>query len=337
MRHVHASKGAEPQLDDYQRFSPLDEAADIFVVLLSYNTAGLLKRCINSLRAASQGIRVSVVVVDNASRDDSLIVLKRDFPDCTIIENEVNAGFGRANNQAVPLCNAPFVLLLNTDAFMAPNVLQQCLSHLAEQQDCGVLGVRLVDEAGFGRSSARDSPTAWSSFALQTGLVRDVPDDLERARGAEFVDCDWVTGCFYLVRHTVIKEVGLFDPRYFFYFEEVDHCKAVREAGWRVQCLLNCSVIHVGGASAQSDGELTASGLQLPTQQIESELLYFRKHGGLPGLSITLALGLATDAVLSVKSLLRGRGMKPLRIHARHAWDICRMTLATGGGKHPTR
>ncbi len=326
-----------PSLAERQQFTQLDELAQVFVILVSYNTAGLLHRCIDHLRAASAGLRVSVVIVDNASRDGSVALLKRDFTDCTVIENSVNVGFGRANNQVLGLCNAPFVLLLNTDAFVPPSALLQCLRHLEEQPRCGVLGVRLVDEAGRGDFSARDFPSAWDSFAVQTGLARHRPDDQARARGANVVDCDWVTGCFYLVRRAVIDEVGLFDPRYFLYYEEVDHCRATWQAGWKVQCLLNCSVIHEGGASARSDGELSTSGQQLISLQIESELLYFRKHGGVPGLALTLALGLAADAVLSIKSLLRGRGLQQLRAHARHAKELCRLTVATGGGLHPTR
>jgi N-acetylglucosaminyl-diphospho-decaprenol L-rhamnosyltransferase len=326
-----------PSLTRRDQLTPLDEPAEVFVILVSYNTAGLLQRCIDHLRAGSVGLRVSVVIVDNASRDGSAALLKRDFTDCTVIENSVNVGFGRANNQVLNLCNAPFVLLLNTDAFMSADALHQCLRHMDEQPRCGVLGARLVNEEGEGNSSIRDFPSAWRSFAVQTGLVRYQVDDFARAKGAEVVDCDWVVGCFYMVRRTVIDEVGLFDPRYFMYYEEVDHCRAAQRAGWKVQCLLSCTVIHVGGASARSEGELTKNGNQLLGVHIESELLYFRKHGGLLGLVLTLVLGLATDMVLSVKDLLRGRGMAPISGHARHTRELWRLALLTGGGLRPTR
>jgi N-acetylglucosaminyl-diphospho-decaprenol L-rhamnosyltransferase len=320
-----------------QRFIRLDESADVFVILVSYNTAGLLRRCIDHLRAASAGLRVSVVIVDNASSDGSVALLQRDCTDGTVIENRVNVGFGRANNQALPLCNAPFVLLLNPDAYMSTDALHRCLRHMGEQARCGVLGLRLVNEAGDGNSSIRDFPDAWRSFTVNTGLVRHKSDDLARARGAEVVDCDWVTGCFYLVRRTTIDEVGLFDPRYFLYFEEVDHCRAVLHAGWKVQCLLSCTVIHEGGASARTGGELATGGQLLLSPHIEGELLYFRKHGGLWGLSLALILALATDAVQIVRGLLRNRGQQHFRGHMRHAQEVCRLALVTGGGQRPTR
>ena len=319
------------------RFTPLSEPADLFVILVSYNTAGLLHRCIDHLRRASAAHRVSVMIVDNASRDGSVALLKRDFTDCTVVENTINVGFGRANNQVLDRCNAPFVLLLNPDAYMAPDALDHCLRHMEQQPRCGVLGLRLVNEAGEGNGSARDFPTPWRNFAIQTGLVKHRPDDRARAQGRQVVDCDWVTGCFYLVRRAVIDQIGLFDPRYFLYFEELDHCRAVHQAGWGVQCLLSSSVVHVGGASARSDGELTSAGNQLQALQIESELLYFRKHGGWLGLSLTLLLGLGADAVLGTKDLLRGRGLRRAQQHLRHASTLCRLCLLTRGGKRPTR
>jgi hypothetical protein len=312
------------------RFTPLREVAQVFVVLVSYNTAQLIHRCIGHLRAASAGLRVSVVIVDNASRDESVALLRRSFADCEVIENSVNIGFGRANNQAMPLCNAPLVLLLNPDAYVSEGALDECLRHMDREPQCGVLGLRLVDEAGNGNSSARDFPNVFRSFAINTGLIKHKPDDLARAGSADFVNCDWVTGCFYLVRRTTIEEVGLFDPRYFLYFEEVDHCRAVKKAGWNVHCLLTYSVVHEGGASARSDGDLTANG-QLLTRQIESELFYYRKHNGLAGLLMVLILGLATDALLCTKILLRDRSLQQFHNRLSHSRELCRIALITRG------
>lgn len=320
-----------------QRFVRLDEPAQLFVILVSYNTASLLQRCINQLRSASSGMRVSVVIVDNASRDSSPALIKRDFPDCEVIENSANVGFGRANNQALPLCNAPYVLLLNPDAYVSTDTLHRCLRHMEEQARCGVLGPRIVNEAGKGNASIRDFPDTCRSFAVNTGLLKHNADDLARSKGAEFVDCDWVTGCFYLVRKATIDDVGLFDPRYFLYFEEVDHCRAVQTAGWKVQCLLSCTVVHEGGASARTSGELSLNGQLLLSPHIEGELLYLRKHNGVWGVSLAVILGLATDAVVITKNLLRGRDRQRLRGHVRHAQELCRLALATRGGRYPTR
>lgn len=337
MRNVRQKMATPTPISAGRRFTRIEDPADIFVILVSYNSAGFLKRCLDHLSAASEGLRVSVVVVDNASSDGSADLLRRDFTDCTVIENSVNVGFGRANNQALPWCNSPFLLLLNPDAFISKSALHECLRHMDREARCGVLGLRLVDEAGTGNSSARDFPNAFRSFAINTGLIRHKPDDRARAKGAGFVDCDWVTGCFYLVRRATVTEVGLFDPRYFLYFEEVDHCKAVQRAGWKVHCLLSATVIHEGGASARTAGEVTTGGQQLLTRQIESELLYFRKHTGLLGVFIAIFLGLATDALISMKVLLQGQRLQLLSTLALHSRELFRLALATRGGWRPAR
>src|SRR6185295_15001358 len=102
--------------------------------------------------------------------------------------------------------------------------------------------------------------------------------------------CDWVPGCFYLVRRELIERIGLFDPRYFLYCEEVDHCRAVRKAGWDVVYFPFTQVTHLGGESALSEGALNPTSRQIVPLQIESELLYFRKHHGLSGVLVAVLL-----------------------------------------------
>jgi len=121
----------------------------------------------------------------------------------------------------------------------------------------------------------------------------------------------------------------LFDPRYFLYYEEVDHCKRVKEAGWQVVYYPDTSVVHIGGESAKSEGELSAAGRQISALQIESELLYFRKHYGLGGLLGHLALVTLGDAYLLIKDLLKRSGWDAAGYHWAHwrqTWRLCRQT-----------
>jgi N-acetylglucosaminyl-diphospho-decaprenol L-rhamnosyltransferase len=322
------------------RFCSSTEVADLSVIVVNYNTGALLARCIGSLRAACGGLAVQVVIVDNASRDGSAQTIGRDFADCQLLANAVNVGFGRANNQALPLCTAPYVLLLNPDAYVFPDTLKQSLQHMRAHPDCGVLGAKLVNEEGLGSFCGRSFPTPWQSFTLQTGLFKGFarPSDEHRAAWPEAGagDCDWVVGCYYLVRREVIDAVGLFDPRYFLYLEEVDHCRAVKQAGWKVQCLTDARVIHMGGASAATEGELSA-GRQISALQAESSLLYYRKHGGWWGVLSAAALELATFALLSMKSLLLRRNLGQAAAQWAQARLLCRLMLDTRAGSRPTR
>ncbi len=323
------------------RFVGTNEVADLCVILVNYNTAHLLERCIGQLRIASAGLSVRVVIVDNASRDGSAAFIRARFPDCVLLANDNNVGFGRANNQALAFCDAPFVLCLNIDAFVFADTLRKCLDHMATHPRCGVLGVRLVNEAGEGPYKGRPFPDVWQHFLVQTGLLRNADQMSHAYATLEPVDgaweCDWVVGCYYLTRREVIRQVGLFDPRYFLYFEEVDHCRAVKQAGWSVQCLAGASAIHIGGGSAESEGELTAAGRQISALQIESELLYYRKHNGLPGLLATVVLALLADVIRAIKWVLKRRQFAGLDVFWRNAATVCRLAWQTRLGTRATR
>ncbi len=153
---------------------------------------------------------------------------------------------------------------------------------------------------------------------------------------AEFVRCDWVPGCFYLIRKRVLDQVGLFDPRYFLYFEEVDHCLAAKRAGWEVQCLTTTRVIHEGGASALSQGALNSAGL-LSNLQIESELLFFRKHKGSIGALVAVLLGIAADLILACKGILKGQSWDHAGKYWSNSRNLCRIARQSSLGFRPSR
>lgn len=322
---------------------PLEHAATraIDVLLVSFNSAHLLRRLRHSLsQAAQDGLRLRLLAVDNASTDHSAGLLRRGFACDVFIQNTVNVGFGRANNQLLEHVRADYVLLLNTDAFVGPETIATSVKYMDAHPRCGVLGVRLTDDEGGLQPSRRSFPTPLTTFLRRTGLEKIVPvpgarHDIEQDHASEG-ECDWVPGCFYLVRRAVIDQVGLFDPRFFLYFEEVDHCRRVREAGWSVSYLPATSVVHVGGASARSVASLSRDR-QISALQVESELLYMRKHFGLAGLLLHLLLVAAADGILALKDLLKGRGPS-VALHrfrcALLAWQLARRTQF---GTRPTR
>src|ERR1700742_185204 len=149
---------------------------DISVVIVSYNTAHLLKRMFAALYEGAGSIRLEVIVIDNASSDASVPILERDYPDVRVIKNKTNVGFGRANNQAIPYLRGRHVLLLNTDAFVGPDTLAKTTSYLDKHPRCGILGVKLVGEDGSLQPSCRYFPTPWNVFLQQTGLSRFLPN-----------------------------------------------------------------------------------------------------------------------------------------------------------------
>lgn len=316
-------------------------SADISVVVVNYNTAHLLHEMWAALERARGDLNLQTIVIDNASRDDSVALLRRDFPRVQLIVNPSNVGFGRANNQALPFITGRYMLLLNTDAFVAPDTLARTMAYMDAHADCGILGVRLVGRDDTLQPSCRFFPTPCNVFLHRTGLKRFFPgqrmvDDMAWDH-ASTRECDWVPGCYYLVRRELIEQVGLFDPRFFLYYEEVDHCRVAKRAGWKVVYFAHTRVIHLGGESAKSDSDLTASGKQISALQVESELLYFRKHFGPAGVLVSVLSSSLADGAMALKQLLRRRESRRIGALWTHFAMLWNLVARTRLGNRPTR
>jgi GT2 family glycosyltransferase len=314
---------------------------DITIVVVSYNTGHLLDRLFSALAAAQGSLRLQIIVVDNISRDNSIEILREKYPFVELIQNDTNVGFGRANNQALLRMHGRYLLLLNTDAFVAPDTLAKTFEFMERNPCCGVLGVKLVGENGALQPCCRFFPTPWNIFLVAHGLEKYFPktqliDDLSWDHQS-VRQCDWVPGCFYLVRKAVLDQLGLFDPRFFLYYEEVDHCRRVRQAGWDVTYYPYTEVVHVGGESAKSDAPLTRAGRQISKLQAESELLYFRKHYGILGVVAWITL-MACGALLSLfKDALRPVRRQLRSAHREHLATLLSLLTPTSWGLKPTR
>ena len=284
----------------------------ISVILVSYNTAKMSVEALDSLFASQGDFSLEVFVVDNASKDNSVQVIKKAYPHITLIENKQNVGFGRANNQVLAFAKGEFILLLNTDAFVAADALQKTAQYMQSHPHCGVLGVKLLGRDGELQPSCRYFPTPFNLFASRVGLHRLLPNiklvDDTNWDAALTQNCDWVPGCYYMVRKSVIEQVDLFDPLYFLYSEEVDHCFAVKKAGWQVTYFADTSVVHIGGESAKTDNLIGQKNRQVNRLRLESELLYFRKNHGLLGMANHILLTHLADFYDLIKNVLRLKG-----------------------------
>jgi N-acetylglucosaminyl-diphospho-decaprenol L-rhamnosyltransferase len=316
---------------------------DVSVLVVNYNTEHLLAPMWDALTYARRALNLQVIVIDNASRDRSVALLRDDprYAQAEVITNSVNVGFGRANNQGVPLATGRYLLLLNTDAFVAPDTLQSTVDYMDAHPQYGVLGVQLVGRDGQAQPSCRYFPTPWNVFLLRSGLGKFFPpvqpvDDLAWDHGSPR-ECDWVPGCYLLIRGAAVDSVGLFDPRFFMYCEEVDLCRRVKQAGWGVVFFNGTRVVHLGGESAKSDGPVTPGGQQISALQIESELLYFRKHYGPLGLAGFVLLDWVSDFINAAKELIKGRGLRALPVIAQHAQAVGATLFKTRFGTAPTR
>lgn len=261
---------------------------DVSIILVSFNTKGLLDRCLAAIHESAGSLSVEIIFVDNASQDGSAQYIREKYPECRLLVSDVNLGFGPANNWGWSLATGRFILALNTDAFLVGNALEGSLRRLESQPEVGAVGCRLIGEKGEWQPSARTFPTPWTEFLVLSGLSSRFPQskvfgapDMTYAPQDQDLECDWVPGAFLLVRREVLEQVGFFDERFFLYYEEVDLCRRIRKAGWKLQFWPEFSTIHIGGASASMFGErlVSRSGKQLAFWRLQSQYLYHRKNG----------------------------------------------------------
>lgn len=301
----------------------------------------MTKKALSDLFASTGNFDMEVFMIDNASKDGSAEILRREYPNITLIENKQNVGFGRANNQALPHIKGKYVLLLNTDAFVEPDTLIKTKQYMDAHQSCGMLGVRLLGRDGVLQPSCRYFPTSWNIFLERTNLkkifkntklIDDMTWDHESVRS-----CDWVPGCYALIRKEVIDQVGLFDPRYFLYYEEVDHCFAAKNAGWEVAYFPDTTVVHIGGESAKQEAAISSKSRQIESLQIESELLYFRKNHGFLGVLKHLFLNSLADFILFLKALIKLKSPSDILFNLKRATFVLKMFFRTHFATTPTR
>jgi N-acetylglucosaminyl-diphospho-decaprenol L-rhamnosyltransferase len=223
---------------------------DLSVVIVSYNTRGILRRCLLSLYDAAMNVPLQVIVVDNASTDGTIEMLQTRFPEVVIVANSMNTGFAAANNQGIELAEADALLLLNSDAFVTPEAIQAGLEAL-HRPGVGMAGVDLVNEDGSFQATSGRFPTLLSDVARSIGLDRLIPG--QRQRLVEPATADWVQGACMFVRAAAIIDAGPLDADFFMYSEEVEWCWRIWRAGWEVWQLHGVAVVHLGGASSSTN------------------------------------------------------------------------------------
>ena len=314
---------------------------DVSAIIVNYNTRHLIERVLISLRESIGSLRLQICIVDNASRDSSAEYIQEQHPDCNFLANTCNVGFGRANNMMASRATGRYILLLNTDAFILKDSLLKSVTYMDTHSDCGILGAKLISEDGELQPSCRYFPTPWNVFLSRAGLGRYFPrttmvDDFDWAHD-EARECDWIPGCYYLIRRECFEQIGLFDPLFFLYYEEVDHCRLAKAAGWKVIYFPGAVVVHLGGESAKSDSTLTQAGRQISGLQVESELLYFRKHYGVVGLALSLVLSSLADIILASKEGFRAREISRVFSSIPNLIFRFKILQATSWAKQSTR
>lgn len=284
-------------------FLPGDELAisgdlDLSIVIVNWNVSALLRRCLHSILDAAvpdasvpgvwyerfpalPALRFEILVVDSASSDDSVPMLRREFPAVRLYPSAANLGYTGGNNLGIQESGGRYILLLNADTEVLDGALSRMVAYADGHPGVGIVGPQLLWPDGSVQSSRRRFPTLYTALvestfvqkwfpahpALRRYYAWDRPDDVVG-------EVDWVTGACVLVRREVVEQVGVLDAAFFMYSEELDWQKRIKAAGWRVLYLPTAQVVHHEGKSSEQVVALRHILFG------RSKVLYFRKHHG---------------------------------------------------------
>ncbi|MBI1298060.1 glycosyltransferase [bacterium] len=277
--------------DERSGVTTADFPLDLAIVILNYNTHDLLRNCLDSVFAAQGNFLYAVCVVDNASSDDSVDMVRRHFPLAGVIAQDQNRGFSAGNNVAMRTAgfaqqtkNATtvlprYVLLLNPDTLVPPTALAQMIAFMDANPSIGVAGPRVRRLDGtLDRACRRSFPTPRVSFFRMTGLSRLFPHSRTfNAYNLEYLPedavhaVDSVVGAYMQVRREAVEAVGLLDENYFMYGEDLDWAKRIKDAGWEIWYNGQVEITHVKEAASRRSRKARLAFY-------EAMWIFYRKH-----------------------------------------------------------
>lgn len=244
------------------------------IIIVNWNTKKLLEDCLNSIFDNSPSFEFEVIVVDNASIDESSQMVTDYFPFVKLIYNDSNKGFSYANNRGIEKSIGQYILLLNSDTIVFKKALEDMVNFMDSNSEAGVLGCRLLMSDGiiqpyiFG-----DDPTL--SYLLKRNIRKLLRlDDFHNWKTDQVLEVDWVTGACMMVRREAVEKAGLMDENIFMYFEDNDWCYRIRKVGFKIYYNPKAEIIHLGGKS------LGENQSKRKTEYYKSLLYFYQKHYG---------------------------------------------------------
>jgi N-acetylglucosaminyl-diphospho-decaprenol L-rhamnosyltransferase len=251
------------------------------VAIVNYNTCEHLRACLATVTAE---LPSEVVVVDNASSDDSAVMVETEYPDVVLQVNKTNVGYGAAANQAIARCRAKYVLLLNPDTLLRPGILVVLDRYFGRNRRAAIVGPRLVEADGTLQASCYPFPTPLNTLLensttavfLGRRIRRYVPGLRSLylrtwAHNHQRI-VPWIKGAVLGIRRRAFETVGGFDHSYFMYFEDADLCYRLTAAGWEIHFTPEATVVHVGGAATRQ------CSAEMSVRLLASTLRFYETH-----------------------------------------------------------
>jgi GT2 family glycosyltransferase len=258
----------------------------VSIIIVNYNTTKLLLNCLFSIKKQTQNIDYEIIVVDNASTE-VLDAITINFPEVILIKLQQNIGFGKANNKGIEIAKGQYVFLLNSDTILLNNAIKNFADFMSNQKTdkIGAIGGQLLE---IDRVTKNHSSSAFPSFKAEFKeevnrisrvlLKKDIlikPNEKRIRYDQNFIEVDYVTGADLFMPSSVLKEIGIFDPQFFMYYEETDLQKRMQNAGYKRLIIANTKIVHLEGGSFDTTKKISGKRLLMIE---ESKFKYFKKH-----------------------------------------------------------
>lgn len=258
------------------------------VIIVSYNVKYYIEQCLTSVVRAAQLANISweAFIVDNASQDDSIAHVQKQFPQerfpmIHYIANARNVGFSRANNQAIKQAQGEYVLFLNPDTVVSEQIFADLFDFVAKKSDVGAIGTRMIGDNGkFAKESRRSMPTPWVSFCKMSGLTSLFPRSHTFAKyymgyldRNEANEVEILSGAFMFASKKALQQCGVFDEEFFMYGEDIDLSYRMRIGGFK-NYYIPTPILHYKGESTHKNS------FRYTHVFYDAMLIFFRKHYG---------------------------------------------------------
>ncbi len=220
------------------------------IIIVTWNTVDTTLKCIQSIKKNLLNFDYELIVIDNASTDDTIAKLKKE-DGIIVVENKTNLGFGRANNIGAKIASREYILFLNSDMELIDNKLIEMYTYLTENPDIGIIAPKFLNVDLSPQGSVWPPQTLLNAFkefwlGIQKTYSKYVP------QGKEPVEVFSVSGGAMMIKKSLFNKIGGWDKRYFMFFEDLELCRQIRKLGYKIYFFPSCHLIHCHGASGKA-------------------------------------------------------------------------------------
>lgn len=277
---------------------------DLSIVIVNWNTRSLLKDCLDSIYKNTKNISFEIIVVDNASIDDSVEMINQNFKDVILIKNDKNLGFAKANNIAFNYVNARYVILLNSDTLVLPNSFENVIEYMDLNDNVGIVTPKILNNDGTIQHPCYIMKPSWKTEIYYNFMIDRLVKNFDTIPADNTIrDVVHATGAALFIRKKTLDKIGYLDEKMIFTLEDADICIRSIMAGWKNVYFPNSEIIHLGG---QSRSKLNDKGINA---MFLSKYIFFKKYHKMPYFAAIVIINVAS-AIFRIVYLLMAMAVK---------------------------